>query len=150
MIDQKRLRELVKLMVDNELTELDLQDEAEHVSLKRTQRETRVQDVAVAVPPAPVAPTPPPADAAPVAQDEGLITIHSPMVGTFYIAASPDADPFVKVRDPVDQETVVCVIEAMKVFNEIKAETRGNIEKILVQNGQAIEFGQPLFLVRSD
>ena len=70
------------------------------------------------------------------------------MVGTFYTAASPDAAAFVKVGDAVDKETVVCIVEAMKVFNEIKAETSGKIEKILVENGQAVEFGQPLFLVK--
>ena len=150
MIDQKRLRELVKLMVDNDLTELDLQDEAERVSLRRSAGEARIQE---GLRPAPIAAARAPgseAAAVPAAEDEGLVKIQSPMVGTFYIASSPDSDPFVKVRDSVDQETVVCIIEAMKVFNEIKAETRGKIEKVLVQNGQAVEFGQTLFLVRPD
>ena len=70
------------------------------------------------------------------------------MVGTFYAAASPDAKPFVSVGAQVDEETDVCVIEAMKVFNNIKAECRGTIAKILVTNGQTVEFGQPLFLVK--
>ena len=70
------------------------------------------------------------------------------MVGTFYAAPAPDAKPFVSVGDHVDEETDVCVIEAMKVFNNIKAETKGTIAKILVNNGQPVEFGQTLFLVK--
>ena len=70
------------------------------------------------------------------------------MVGTFYSAATPDADPFIAVGDSVDPEKVVCIVEAMKIFNEIKAECSGSIAKILVSNGDAVEFGQDLFLVK--
>ena len=80
--------------------------------------------------------------------EQDLVPIHCPMVGTFYAASSPDAKPFVSVGDRVDAETLVCIIEAMKVFNEIKAETAGVIQKVMVENGQAVEFDQPLFLVR--
>jgi acetyl-CoA carboxylase biotin carboxyl carrier protein len=76
-----------------------------------------------------------------------LLVVRSPMVGTFYAAASPDTPPFVKVGDQVGPETTVCVLEAMKVFNEIPAECSGKIVAVLVTNGQAIEFGQPLFRV---
>jgi len=79
---------------------------------------------------------------------ENTVTIESPMVGTFYRAPSPDADAFTKVGDTVDPEKVVCIIEAMKVMNEIKAETSGTILKILVENGEPVEYGQPLFLVK--
>jgi acetyl-CoA carboxylase biotin carboxyl carrier protein len=84
----------------------------------------------------------------PVDEEAGLKHIKSPMVGTFYAAPSPDAKPFVNVGSKVDEETDVCVIEAMKVFNNIKAELRGTIAKILVSSGQAVEFGQTLFLVK--
>src|SRR5205814_3827451 len=90
--------------------------------------------------------TSPPATAA--SEEANLIPIKSPMVGTFYAAPSPDAKPFVSVGSAVDEETDVCVIEAMKVFNNIKAEVRGTIAKVLVQSGQAVEFGQTLFLVK--
>ena len=80
--------------------------------------------------------------------DDGLVTIASPMVGTFYAASDPESPPFVKVGAEIDPDTPVCIIEAMKVFNEIKAEVAGTIERILVENRQAIEFGQPLMLVR--
>ncbi|MCZ6542460.1 MAG: acetyl-CoA carboxylase, biotin carboxyl carrier protein, partial [Planctomycetota bacterium] len=77
-----------------------------------------------------------------------LATIESPMVGTFYAASNPDSSPFVTVGSSVDPDTVVCMIEAMKIFNEIKAECSGTIEKVLVNNGESIEFGQALFIVR--
>ena len=152
MIEMRKLRELVKLMKENDLCELDLRDKDEQVTLKRPGAEGPVYAAPVAAPAAaaaaPAAPASPPAPAAGEAEDAGLVKITSPMVGTFYTAASPDAAAFVKVGDAVDKETVVCIVEAMKVFNEIKAETSGKIEKILVENGQAVEFGQPLFLVK--
>lgn len=153
MIDLKKLKELVKLMVDNELTEVDLQDQAgEKVSLRRGSNQP-VQVISQPVAAAPVqAAAPAPAAAAPAAPaasaDEGLTPIASPMVGTFYAAASPDAAPFIKVGDRVTPDTVVCIVEAMKVFNEIKAETSGTVAKVLRTNGQSVEFGQPLFLLK--
>lgn len=151
MIEQKKLKDLVKLMKDNDLTELDLQDEKERVSLKRA-----VVGAAVpmaphdARPPAPAPPAPVTASEPPkvVAEDAGLIAISSPMVGTFYAAAGPDAQPFIAVGDSIDADSVVCIIEAMKVFNEIKAQTAGTVQKILVESGQAVEFGQKLFLIK--
>ena len=150
MIDQKRLKELVKLMVENDLTELDLQDDTQRVSLKRNQPGSAAENPVMALPVAPGiepgVPEPPPADAG----QGDLTPIKSPMVGTFYTAPSPDTDPFIKVGDRVDSETVICIIEAMKVFNEIKAEASGTVEKICVENGHAVEFGQPLFMVKPD
>lgn len=158
MYDLKTIKELIKLMVTNDLTELDLQSEGERVALRRGPGESRVHYVTP--PPAPVAAPAagegrPAAGAEPgasgeAAADAGTKPITSPMVGTFYAAASPDAKPYVAVGDRVEADKVVCIIEAMKVFNEIKAEVSGKIEKIMVQTGQAVEFGQPLFLVRPD
>ncbi|MDH3583873.1 MAG: acetyl-CoA carboxylase biotin carboxyl carrier protein [Phycisphaerae bacterium] len=149
MIDLKVLKQLIRLMKENDLSELDLRDSDEQVSLKRGS--------GVVYPAVPVPPTPAPA-AVPVESpagggdeepiDEGLVQIKSPMVGTFYAAASPDADPFVGVGASVGPDSVVCVVEAMKVFNEIKAELAGTVEKVLVSNGEAVEFEQPLFLIR--
>jgi acetyl-CoA carboxylase biotin carboxyl carrier protein len=154
----KKLKDLVKLMVDADLTEVDLQDQGERVTLKRGRGE-QPQVAYVPAPPPAAAHAPAAAPAAPVAAaapetpaakpDEGLITISSPMVGTFYHAASPDAPPFVSVGTTISPESVVCIIEAMKVFNEIKAETRGTVVKVLVENGQAVEFNQPLFQVKA-
>jgi acetyl-CoA carboxylase biotin carboxyl carrier protein len=155
MIDIKQLRELVKLMVNNDLTELDVQDKQERVTLKRGHGEPVVQYLPQAhAHAAPAAPAP--AAAAPAAStaaassssDSGLAAIESPMVGTYYAASSPDAAALVNVGDRVGPDTVVCIIEAMKVFNEIKAEVSGVVERVLVQNGQAVEFGQPMIMVR--
>ncbi|MEB3101444.1 acetyl-CoA carboxylase biotin carboxyl carrier protein [Ferviditalea candida] len=82
--------------------------------------------------------------------DDNLHSIVSPMVGTFYEAPSPGAAPFVKVGDKVKEKTVVCIVEAMKLMNEIEAEIKGEIVEVLVENGQLVEFGQPLFRVKRD
>jgi acetyl-CoA carboxylase biotin carboxyl carrier protein len=155
MTDLKTLKELIKLMAANDLVEMDLQSDKERVTLKR-----RGNDApgVVHYAPAPVhhaAPAPATAPAVPAASapaaadsDAGLIAIPSPIVGTFYAAASPDAKPFASVGDKVGPDSVVCIIEAMKVFNEIKAEKSGTIVKILAINGQALEFGQPIFMIK--
>ncbi|NBI27608.1 acetyl-CoA carboxylase biotin carboxyl carrier protein [Chengkuizengella marina] len=83
-------------------------------------------------------------------QDANLHKITSPMVGTFYIAPSPGADPFIKKGDKVTNDTVVCIVEAMKLMNEIEAEIKGEIVEVLVEDGHLVEFGQPLFLVKSE
>lgn len=84
------------------------------------------------------------------AKDEGLLEIKSPIVGTFYSSPSPDSDPYVEVGSAVSSNTVVCIVEAMKVMNEIKAETSGIIAQVCVKNGQAVEYGQVLFKVRPE
>jgi acetyl-CoA carboxylase biotin carboxyl carrier protein len=150
MIDNKRLRQLIELMSEHGITELDLRDQEGQITLKRGPSGGMVPMVAASMPAAlaqPVAAVPAPA-AAPA--DDGLKPIASPMVGTFYAAPSPDAEPFVRVGTRVGPDTVVCILEAMKVFNEIKAECSGTIQKIAVASGQAVEFGQPLFLIKPD
>ena len=150
MIDIKKLKQLVALMAENDLTEMDLEGEGEKITLKRGSS-GQVQYVpqpasAPAPSPAPAAPTvasPAPAEAAPSGP-----TIDSPMVGTYYASPSPDADGFVTVGSKVKPDTVVCIVEAMKVFNEIKAEVAGTIEAVLVENGSAVEYGQPLYRVK--
>ena len=151
MIDIRKLKELVKLMVENELSELDLRDTEETVTIKRGANGAIVPMVAPAAAPAAAAPAAAPAEAAAEAApaaDSGLVAIESPMVGTFYSAASPDADPFLSVGSSVSEGSVVCLVEAMKVFNEIKSDVAGTVERVCVKNGDAVEFGQPLFMVK--
>lgn len=156
MLDIRKLKELVRLMVANDLTELDLRDSEEQVTLRRPGPNQAPQIVThVPAPaPAPAAAAPaatavaPPPSAAAEAAEQGLATIDSPMVGTFYAAPNPDAGAFVEVGATVNADTVVCLIEAMKIFNEIKAECAGTIEKVLVSNGDSVEFGQAMFVVR--
>ena len=137
------IRKLVALMEEHGLVEVEVEQENLAVRLRKGGAEAPVVPAAV-----PVAPAPPARAAAPPAA--GLPTINSPMVGTFYASSSPEADPYVKVGDHVTDESVVCVIEAMKVFNEIRSEMSGTIEKILVKNATPVEFGQPLFVIRPD
>ena len=152
MIDIRKLKELVRLMVENDLTELDIRDEQETVTVKRPGIHVAPQVVAAPVMAAPAMASPAaaaPAAAAPAAPaKEALPAIESPMVGTFYAAPGPDKAPFVSVGSKVGPDTTVCLIEAMKIFNEIKAETSGTVEEVLVKSGQPIEFGQPLFRIR--
>lgn len=156
MIDIRKLKELVRLMVTNDLTELDLRDNEEQVTLRRHQGGGGGVPQVVAVAPAnlataPVAPAAA-TGAAPSADTalDGCTKIESPMVGTFYTSSDPDSPAFVKVGDRVSPDTVVCLIEAMKIFNEIRAECSGTIEKVLVNNAEAVEFGQALFAIRPD
>jgi len=150
-MDVRLLEKIVRLMSANDLSVVDVRDGEKRVILKRGAAEGFAAGGSVAANPRvlPVAaPTAPPSTEA-SETDANLVPIKSPMVGTFYSAPSPDAPPFVGVGDTVTEESDVCVIEAMKVFNNIRAEVNGIIAKILVQNGQTVEFGQPLFLVRT-
>lgn len=151
-MELKDIKKVVQMMSENELTEFVLEEGEFKLALKRgceTQFVHAAPVAASAVAPvaAPAAAPAAPAEAAASAADEGLVEITSPIVGTFYRSPSPDADAFVKEGDSVDENTVVCIVEAMKVMNEIKAELRGTIKKVLVDNASPIQFGQPLFLV---
>ena len=157
MIDIRKLESLVRLMVENDLTELDLKDGEETVTVKRGGKPVVVAAAPVAAAPAPApapvaAPAATPAAApaaAPAADDDaGCIAVESPMVGTFYATPGPDKPPFAQVGTQVGPDSIVCLVEAMKIFNEIKAERSGTIVKVLVQSGQAVEFGQPLFMIK--
>ena len=156
-MDVGLLERIVRLMAANDLNTVDVRDGDKRVILKRGQTIVSAGAMPMAVHHAPAAAPAsgvggvggaPALPAAAESEEAGLIPITSPMVGTFYAAPSPDAKPFVSVGSPVDEETDVCVIEAMKVFNNIKAETSGTIAKILVTNGQTVEYGQTLFLVK--
>jgi acetyl-CoA carboxylase biotin carboxyl carrier protein len=149
MIDLKKLEKLISLMAENDMTEIELDDGKEKVQLKRGSASAPVQVVSPAPTPAPVSAPAEPASAGgsaqtPVPAATGP-TIDSPMVGTFYSASNPDSPAFVKPGDSVTADTVVCIVEAMKVFNEIKAEKAGKIKSVLVENGDAVEFGQALY-----
>jgi len=153
MIDMRKLKELVKLMVNNDLSEMDLRDTDEQVTIRR-QGETIITQVPVAIAPAPAAAAATATAEVPIAtapqeqpQEEG-VEIVSPMVGTFYASPDPNSPEFVNVDDVVSDDTTVCIIEAMKIFNEIKAQCNGSIIKVLVSSGDPVEFGQPLFLVK--
>jgi acetyl-CoA carboxylase biotin carboxyl carrier protein len=145
-MDVSLLASIVKLMQENDLNTVELRDGEKRVMLSRGPGGAVVPGPMHYA--APAGHSAPPAASAAAEESEKFLEIKSPMVGTFYSAASPDAKPFVSVRTEVSDETDVCVIEAMKVFNNVKAECKGTIAKILVNNGQVVEFGQVLFLVK--
>jgi len=139
-------------MKQNELLEVEIKHGDDKIFLKRSGPYPSVGEQIITVPVSPKAGGIP---AAPVgtesaAQKEDLIEIKSPIVGTFYATPSPDSELYVEVGSQVNPQTVVCIIEAMKVMNEIKAETSGTIAEVLVTNGQAVEYGQVLFKVRPE
>jgi len=145
--DLKKVKEIVEFMLENDLVEVEIAEGDNKIHLKRPGSSVSQIPVVTPVPAAASA-----AGAAPVhpAADDKLVGIKSPIVGTFYTAPSPDSPPYVKVGDHVTPDTVVCIVEAMKVMNEIKAETTGTVEKVMVASGQAVEFGQVLFKIRPD
>jgi len=147
----KDIKRIVELMKTNDLTEFAMKDNDFELALKRGGEETVVYAAPTAAPvaAAPVAaPVGAPAVAAPaVDEDDGLIEIPSPIVGTFYRKPAPDADNFAEIGTEVTEESVVCIVEAMKVMNEIKADVKGVIKKILVDEASPVQYGQPLFLV---
>ena len=149
--DLKKVKEIIELMLENDLVEVEIAEGDDKIHLKRPG--ASVSQVPV-VAPMPVMSAVPVSAAAPAASasaaDDKLVGIKSPIVGTFYSAPSPDSPPHVKVGDHVTPDTVVCIVEAMKVMNEIKAEAAGIVEKVMVANGQAVEFGQVLFKIKPD
>ncbi|WP_449536905.1 acetyl-CoA carboxylase biotin carboxyl carrier protein [Ferdinandcohnia sp. Marseille-Q9671] len=169
MIKIQELRELIKLVDQSNIDEFTFESEGSKIKMKKQKEtivETVVQNKVQAQPAVPtvtevaqnaVQQTQPQAQAKvaePVvaetpAVDENLHKIVSPMVGTFYASPSPDASAYVQKGDKVKEDSVVCIVEAMKLFNEIEAEVNGEIVEILVENGQLVEYGQPLFLVKA-
>jgi acetyl-CoA carboxylase biotin carboxyl carrier protein len=151
VFDVRKVRRFIELMNEHDLAEIDLRQADQRIRLRRGPETVTVATtppVAMQAPgSAPPSPAPGASQAQPVAVEAHGITIDSPMVGTFYSAPNPDAPPYVKIGDQVGPETTVCIVEAMKVFNEIPAECAGKIMAILAANGDAVEYGQPLFRV---
>ena len=161
MFKIQEIREIIKLVDASTIDEFVYEADGAKVKLKKNGGSTEVVAPKAATPapvvqqaaPAPVAAPAPKvevAPAAPVAEDATLHKITSPMVGTFYAAPNPESPAFVAVGDKVGDESIVCIVEAMKLFNEIEAEIKGEIVEILAKDGQLVEYGQPLFLVKAE
>jgi acetyl-CoA carboxylase biotin carboxyl carrier protein len=152
-MDLRKLKTLIDLVETSGIAELEIQEGEERVRITRApvqgQQTVMFQPAPQPAPLAPLAPpaaVPTPQEIAAAAAAEGH-AVKSPMVGTFYRSASPGAAPFVEIGDTVAQGDTLCIVEAMKLMNEIEADASGTIKAILVENGQAVEFGQPLFLI---
>ncbi|KIL44359.1 acetyl-CoA carboxylase biotin carboxyl carrier protein [Jeotgalibacillus soli] len=169
MLKVQEIREIIKLIDQSSIDEFTYEQDGAKLKLKKTAKDTKTQTAAnnhtvetvnaAAVQEAVIReeenkaePNPreeQPKQEAVAESTNNLIEITSPMVGTYYHASSPDVDPFVKVGSKVSASTTVCIVEAMKLFNEIEAEVDGEIVEILVKDGQLVEYGQPLFLVKA-
>jgi acetyl-CoA carboxylase biotin carboxyl carrier protein len=148
VFDVAKVRQFIELMNEHDLAEIDLKQGDQRIRLRRPEAVTMSATPAAPMSAAPSAATGGERKSTEPAADEGkFIVIKSPMVGTFYAAANPESPPFVKVGDRVGPETTVCIVEAMKVFNEIPAECSGRIVAVLTQSGDPVEFNQPLFRV---
>ena len=146
IFDVRKVRRLVELMKEHDLSEIDLQQGDMRIQLRRSAAVAHPLAAPTVV--ASAKPEPATEQSTPPKADNGT-QINCPMVGTFYTAADPDSPPFVKVGDHVGPDTIVCIVEAMKVFNQIPAEVSGRIIAVLVENGASVEFGQPLFKVET-
>ncbi len=138
-MELEKLKEFINFMNDNSLCELEIEEEGKRIRLKKFSEN---QPVIVSQAPIPVKEEKP-------GKKEGVIEIKAPMVGTFYRAPSPGAKPYVEIGDVIKPGDVVCIVEAMKLMNEIKAEIGGKIVEVLVENGQPVEFGQTLFVLEA-
>ena len=156
--DLQKINKLIKIMEDNGLAEIEIKHGDDKILLKRFHPQQPIVSESSGIVPNSLS-VPVAADAAQnssnqvpsaAAQQDDLVQIKAPLVGTFYITPSPDAEPYVEVGRHVEPQTVVCIIEAMKVMNEIKAETSGTITEMLVTNGQAVEYGQVIFKLKPD
>jgi acetyl-CoA carboxylase biotin carboxyl carrier protein len=148
-LDLKIIKQVVDLMKRSELSEFEFEEEGFKLRLSRKNGDAPTQVIQAA--PAPLAhagEAPVATPAAPV-EEKGITTIKSPMVGTFYTAASPESPVFAKIGTKVSNDSIVCIIEAMKVMNEIQSEISGTITELLIENGEAVEYGQPLFKVKT-
>jgi len=154
--DVQKIKELIKIMKENDLVKIDIRHGEDYVSLQRAQPQTLGTTLGPVIASLPGVGTPimvPQAaggQAGAHAKGEGLLEVKSPIVGTFYEAPSPDSDPYIEIGSHVDPQTVVCIIEAMKVMNEIKAELSGTVVEKVAANGQAVEYGQVMFRIRPD
>jgi acetyl-CoA carboxylase biotin carboxyl carrier protein len=154
-VELKDIKAIIDLMKKNSITEFELEEKDSKLRLKRgingTSPVVQSDDSLQMIPPpsaAPVVAVATQPAATPVIANTGEIDIKSPMIGTFYRSPSPESASYVEVGTEVNSETVVCIIEAMKVMNEIKAEVKGVVTQILIENGKPVEFGQPLFKIR--
>ena len=145
------IQDLIKFVAKSGVSEVEIEQKDFKICIKAEKAKSEQQIIVQAAAPAPVAVAPSPAPAAPAAapasDDSKYITVKSPMIGTFYRSAGPDKEPFVSVGNSVGKGDTICIIEAMKLFNEIESEVSGKIVKVLVDDASPVEYDQPLFLV---
>ncbi|WP_332741986.1 acetyl-CoA carboxylase biotin carboxyl carrier protein [Hydrogenophaga sp.] len=149
-MDLRKLKTLIDLVSESNVSELEITEAEGKVRIVKSAPVSAAAPVTYSMAPAPVAPSVPAVEVAPAAVAPAEPVGHmvkSPMVGTFYRASSPGAKPFVEIGDTIKEGETICIVEAMKILNEIEADKSGTVTKILVDNGQAVEYGQPLYVI---
>ncbi len=151
VFNERKIHRLLRLMEKHDVQEMELRQGQMRIRIRRGGEQAgpvgEVRSVPVAIPAVQPAVSVPPSAPPPSAAEPSYLYVRSPMVGTFYAAPDPESEPYVQPGDVVGPETIVCIVEAMKVFNEIPAEVSGKILAVLVENGAPVEYGQPLFKV---
>lgn len=162
LVDLDKLQDLIRIFETSSLSEIEIEESGRRMRLRKARPVVSYSGSLPVAPPQEVRGTQvvlhesavpsvhPTAPAPAKKEDEGLVTIDSPMVGVFYAAPAPGEPPFVAVGDTVDEQQTVCIVEAMKLMNEIEAEVKGRIKRILVENAQPVEYDQPLFVVETE
>jgi len=151
-MDIRKIRRLIDMLEGSDISEIEVSEGEETVKIRRGSMEPVVQQVQAApqAAPAPQAPAAPAQAQPAAAEPETGITVEAPMVGTFYRAPTPEAEPYVREGDRVNVGDTLCIIEAMKLFNEIESEHAGTVKKIMAENAQPVEFGEPLLVIEPD
>lgn len=156
-MDLKQIKQILDLIAKSEVDEVSIEEGDFKIKVKKTgtveqitYSQPMMQQAPVAAPQAPSAPAQPSTSEEPAKAVPSGETVKSPIVGTYYTAASPDSDPFINIGDKVSQGQTLCIIEAMKIMNEIEAEFGGTIKEMLVPDGTPVEFDQPLFIIQKD
>ena len=148
-MDIRKVKKLIELLEESELTELEIREGEESIRLSRSGTATAVQPQPAVVSPAPESAVRPPPDDEDPNPAPDMEAVISPMVGTYYAAANPDSEPYVGIGSEVNAGDTLCVIEAMKIFNQVEAETSGIVRRILKNSGDPVEYGETLFLIES-
>ncbi len=148
-MDIRKIKKLIEIIEDSDVTEIEISEGEESVRISRLTATSTIVQAPAAAAPAPVAPAPTPATEAPTSTENAASghVVKSPMVGTFYRAASPGGTPFVEVGQKVSVGDTLCIIEAMKILNQIESDASGTIKQILVEDAQPVEYDQPLFII---
>ena len=143
-MDLDQIKRLIDLLLESEITEIEVEEEGTRIKVRKDPAGQQLVQLPASLS-APASAAARDAVPVPAEPEDQFVVIKAPMVGTFYRAPAPDAPPFAKVGDSVDPETVVCILEAMKIMNELKAGVSGTVRNILVDNGESVEYGEPLF-----
>jgi len=150
-LNYKEIKELIDLIKETDVAEIEVERAGTRIRIRRDGQEAPVREIRDVAPPPPTAPAEPASPGPAAAQpEEEAGVVHSPLVGTFYRSPGPDSPPFTDLGERVEKGQVLCIVEAMKLMNEIEAEFAGIVREVFVENGQPVEYGQPLYRIEAE